>query len=337
MASRDLAIDMGTANTSVYQQGRGIVYDEPTVVGMNARTGEVLAVGNEVAAMVDARPGGVVSARPLSHGVVTDYEATEQMLRLILRRVGIGRFGKTRVLVCVPTSITGVERRAVEEAVTEAGARGVTPVESPLAAAIGAGLPIQEPIGNMIVDVGGGTSEIALVAMGGVVVGSSVRVGGFDMDTAIQEHIRARYGLGIGEAMAERLKTTLGSAYPAADARPVEVPGRAMSSAVPTSVQITPEEIREALRPHVQAIVDATRSCLAESPPELAHDVLEHGIFLTGGGALLRGLEMRLSQECEVPVHLTERPMTTVVLGAGRLVEYLPDYQTAFVSARRWS
>ena len=260
-----------------------------------------------------------------------------QMLRLILRRVGIGRFGKTRVLVCVPTSITGVERRAVEEAVTEAGARGVTPVESPLAAAIGAGLPIQEPIGNMIVDVGGGTSEIALVAMGGVVAGNSVRVGGFDMDTAIQEHIRARYGLGIGEAMAERLKTTLGSAYPAADARPVEVPGRAMSSAVPTSVQIMSEEIREAFWPHVQVIVDVIWLCFAESLLELAHDVLEHGIFLTGGGALLRGLEMRLSQECEVPVHLTERPMTTVVLGAGRLVEYLPDYQAAFVSARRWS
>jgi rod shape-determining protein MreB and related proteins len=333
MSRRDLAIDLGTANTLVYQQGRGIVFNEPTVVAMNARNAEVLAVGREAWEMIGRTPANVVAARPIMRGAITDFELTQQMIRLILRRVGVGRFPKPRVLVCVPSVITDVERRAVEEAVTTAGARSVALVEEPLAAAIGAGLPIQEPLGNLVVDVGGGTTEIGVIAMGGVITGKAIRVGGFDMDTALQQLIRKRHGVAIGEMTAERIKIQLGSAYPAADARPAHVKGREMTTGMPKVVTVTPGEIRGALGDSVRAIVETTRDCLAEAPPELAHDVLETGVFLTGGGAMLRGLDMRLAQECEVPVHVTEQPLTTVVLGAGRLLEYLPDYRSAFFTA----
>jgi rod shape-determining protein MreB and related proteins len=239
-------------------------------------------------------------------------------------------------LVCVPSLLTPVERRAVEEAVAAAGGqRAVSLVDEPLAAAIGAGLPIQEALGNMIVDIGGGTSEMAMVALGGVVAAKAIRVGGFDMDEAIRQHIRRRYGVVIGEISAERLKVQIGSAYPAADANQVEVAGRDIASGLPTEVSVTPEEIREVLSEPVATVVETTRACLAESPPELSHDVLETGLFLTGGGALLRGLDMLLAQECEVPVHLTENPMTTVVLGAGRLLEYLTEYRAAFPTGQR--
>jgi rod shape-determining protein MreB and related proteins len=334
---RELAIDLGSANTLVFRHGQGIVYNEPTAVAVHARSGHVIAVGNEAADVARENLGAVLTARPLPRGVIADFDATQQMIRLIFRRLGIGRLSRPKVVVAVPTTTTGVERKAVEEAFTEAGARNVTLVEESLAAAIGTGLPIQEPIGNLVVDVGGGTTEVALVAMGGVVHGGSIEVGGFDMDAAIRDHMRRRYGVGIGDVTAERLKFELGSAYPAADARPIEVPGRAMTSGVPTTVTVTPEEIRETLSPHVTKIAETTRTCLAESPPELAHDVLERGIFLTGGGGMLRGLEMRLSSECEVPVHLTDNPLTTVVLGAAHLMAYLPDYQAVFATARTWS
>jgi rod shape-determining protein MreB and related proteins len=336
-SSRELAVDLGSANTLVYQNGAGIVFDEPSIVAVHARTGQVVAVGNQATEASRDSPGRILTSRPMRRGVITDFETTQQMVRLVFRRLGVGRLGRPKSVVTVPTAITAVEQRAVEEVFTGAGARSVTMVEEPLAAAIGAGLPVQEPIGNLVVDVGGGTTEIALVAMGGVVKGASIQVGGFDMDAAIRDHIRQRYGIAIGDVMAERLKWALGSAYPTADAKPLEVPGRSMINAVPTSVIVSPEEIREALSPHVRAIAEKTRECLSESPPELAHDVLEHGIFLTGGGGMLQGLEMRLSAECEVPVHLTEDPLATVVLGAGRLLEYLPEYQAAFASARPWS
>jgi rod shape-determining protein MreB len=216
-----------------------------------------------------------------------------------------------------------VERKAVEEAVVEAGGGSVSLVEHALAAAIGAGLPIQDPVGNFVVDVGGGTSEMYMLAMGGPVTGRALRVGGFDMDEAIQQYIRKRHGVAIGESAAERIKIQLGSAYPAADAREAEVRGR----------ELAPEEIREVLGETVRVIVEETRTCLAESPPELAHDVLETGLFLTGGGALLRGLDMRLAQECEVPVHVTESPLTTVVVGAGHLLDYLPEYRATFLAS----
>ncbi len=335
--SRELAIDLGSANTLVYQHGEGVVYDEPTIVAVHVRTARVVAVGHEAADVALQNPGSVLTARPLRRGVITDFETTQQMVRLIFRNLGVGRFGKPKAVVATPTIITAVEQRAVEEVFTGAGARSVTMVEEPFAAAIGAGLPVQDPIGNLIVDIGGGTTEVALVAMGGVVAGASVQVGGFDMDAAIRDHIRKTHGVAIGDVMAERLKVALGSAYPTADARPLEVPGRSMNNAVPTTVLVTPEEIREALSPSVRAIAETARRCLSESPPELAHDVLDHGIFLTGGGGMLQGMEMRLSRECEVPVHLTDDPLGTVVVGAGRLLEYLPEYKAALASSRSWS
>jgi rod shape-determining protein MreB and related proteins len=335
--SRQLAIDVGSANTLLYQHGAGIVYDEPTIVAVHVRSGRVVAVGHHASEVARDNPGSILTQRPLRRGVITDFDVTQQMIKLIFRRLGVGRFGKPKAVVTIPTSITAVEQRAVEEVFVGSGARAITMVEEPLAAAIGAGLPVQDPIGNLVVDVGGGTTEIALVAMGGVVKGASIPVGGFDMDAAVREHVRSRYGIAIGDVMAERLKIVLGSAYPTADARPVEVPGRSMDNAVPTSVTVTPEEMREALSPQVRAIAETARECLSESPPELAHDVLEHGIFLTGGGGMLQGMEMRLSRECEVPVHLTDDPLRTVVLGAGRLLGYLPEYQAALASARSWS
>jgi rod shape-determining protein MreB len=335
MSRRDLAIDLGTANTRVYQQGRGVIYDEPTVVARGSRNGSVLAIGREVQDLAGSSSAPVVAVRPLQQGAITDFETTLQMIRLIFRRLGIGRFPKPRALVCVPSLLTAVERKAVEEAVSGAGAGSVTLVDEPLAAAIGAGLPIQDPIGNFVVDVGGGTSEMFMVAMGGLVTGKAIKVGGLDMDAAIQTYIRRRYGVAIGEVAAERIKMELGSAYPTADEREAEVSGREVSTGMPKMVVITPEEIREVLEETVHTIVDTTRTCLAESPPELAHDVLETGLFLTGGGAMLTGLDMRLARECEVPVHLTESPLETVVVGAGHLLEYLPEYRATFITAGR--
>jgi len=337
VSNRDLAVDLGTANTLVYQQGRGVVYAEPTVVAVNARSGQVLAAGSRAWRLLAESPGNVQVVRPLERGVIADFEMTASMLRLIIRSLGGTRFPRPRALVCVPASSTKVERRAVEEAVTSAGLRSATLVEETLAAAVGAGLPIHEPVGSLVVDIGGGTTEVAVVAMGGIVTGSSTPVGGFDLDAAIQRHVRQRYGVAIGDRSAERVKVELGSAYPAADTEPLSIRGRDMATAVPAVLEISPEEIRECLREQVSAMVETTKRCLADAPAELAHDVLERGIFLTGGSGLLRGLDMRLSGECEVPVHMTERPLETVVLGAGRLLEYMPDYRSAFVAASRWA
>ncbi len=333
LARRDLAIDLGTANTLVYQADGGIVFDQPTVVAVHTRTGRALAVGHDALELLAASSTEVTAVRPLSRGAITDFDLAQQMIRLILRTVGVRRFPKPRALVCVPANLTAVQQRAVEEAFVMGGAKSAALVDEPLAAAIGAGLPIHEPVGNLVVDVGGGTSEMAIVAMGGLVLGRTVHVGGFDMDGAIQQHLRSRYGVSVGDRAAERIKIELGSAYPAADARATEVQGREMTSGTPRMLTVTPAEIREALADVVGAIVANTRAALAESPPELAQDVLETGLFLTGGGALLTGLDMRLAQECEVPVHVTEDPLATVVLGAGHLLDYLPDYRSTFLAA----
>jgi rod shape-determining protein MreB len=335
VSARDLAIDLGTANTLVYQHEKGIVFNEPTVVAMNGRDGKVLAVGREAWEVVGRTPAHVTATRPLHRGAIADFDVTQQMMRLVFKAIGVPRFPKPRVLVCVASVLTPVERRAVEEAVTVAGARSVALVDEPLAAAIGAGLPIQDPVGNMIVDVGGGTSEMAMVAMGGLVTRKAIRVGGFDMDAAVQQYLRRRYDVAIGDLAAERVKIELGSAYPAAEGGAAEVSGRDLSTGLQRTTVVTPDEIREVLAESVGAIVETTRDCLSESPPELAHDVLETGIFLTGGGAMLTGLGMRMARECEVPVHMTEHPLATVVLGAGRLLDYLPEYRTAFLATPR--
>jgi rod shape-determining protein MreB and related proteins len=333
--ARDLAIDLGTANTLVYRQGEGIVFDEPTVVAMNATTGDVEAMGEEAWRMVGGRSGNVVAVRPLRHGVMTEFDITQRMIEFVLRRVGVSRFPKPRVLTCIASESSEVERRAVDEAVRFAGGKGVVLVEQPLAAAIGAGLPIHEPVGNLIVDIGGGTTELAIVSMGGVVSGSSIRVGGFDLASAIQEHVRGSYGVAVGEKAAEEIKIAIGSAFPVPRGALAVVTGRELSSGAPTDIRLTEDEIRQAISAPIGKIVEAARRALAEGPPELTHDVLQTGMFLTGGGGLLRGLDLLLSQECEVPVHLTERPLETVVMGAGAMLEHLDDYRSSFQLVRR--
>jgi rod shape-determining protein MreB len=332
---RDLAIDLGTANTLVYRQADGIVFNEPTVVAVNSASGKVEAMGDEAWQMIGGRSGSVVAVRPLRHGVMTEFDITQRMIEVVLRRVGVARFPKPRILAAIASESSEVERRAVEEAVRSAGGRGVVLVEEPLAAAIGAGLPVHEPLGNLIVDVGGGTTEMAVVSMGGVVSGVSIRTGGFDLDAAIADHVRATYGVAIGEKAAEQIKIAIGSAFPVAQGKNAVVTGRELSSGVPTEVRVTEDEIRKAMAEPVGRIVDAARTTLAEAPPELTHDVLETGMFLTGGGGLLRGLPLLLSQECEVPVHLTDRPLETVVLGLGAMLEHLDEYASSFRLVRR--
>lgn len=330
----DLAIDLGTANTLVFEDGRGIIYQEPSVVAMDTRLGEVLSIGEEAWEMIGRTPSRIIAARPLRRGAITDYEVTRQMIRHILRRVGVTRFARPRALICVPSAITEVERRAVRDAATSAGARSVSLIEEPMAAAIGAGLPVHEPLGNLILDVGGGTSEVAMVSMGGIIAIRSVRVGGFDMDEAAQRHLRREYGLVIGERAAEKLKVAAGSAYPITGVGAARIRGREVASGMPRIVELSPEEVREAIKEPVAAIIDAARGCLGDCDAELAQDVLERGLFLTGGGALLKGLDTRLSQECEVPVHLTDHPLQTVVLGAGKCLELIT--QSSVLAGSPW-
>lgn len=332
--SRDLAIDLGSANTLVYRQGDGIVFDEPTVVALHGN-GEVVAMGEEAWQMLGGDSGNVLAVRPLREGTMTEFDVTQRMLAIVFRRVGVTRFPKPRVLVCVPPSASAVERGAIERAIRYAGGRQVVPVEEPLAAAVGANLPVHEPLGNLIVDIGGGRSEMAVVSMGGVVSGRSANLGGFQLDAAVQEHIRVSYGVSIGEKSAEELKVAIGSAFPSPTGRAAMVIGRELSTGNTVEVKVDEDEIRQAMAPTVKAIVAEVRMTLAEAPPELTHDVLETGMFLTGGGSLLKGLDMLLAQECEVPVHVVERPLETVVSGAGRMLEHLDDYRDSFQLLRR--
>lgn len=332
---RDLAIDLGTANTLVYRQGDGIVFDEPAAVALSRASGDVVAVGHETWEATGGPSGDVIAVRPLREGTMTEFEITLRMLEAVFRRVGAPRFPRPRVLVTIPLAASEVERRAVQEAIVEAGGRAVTLVDEPLAAAIGAGLPVHEPMGNLVVDVGGGRSEMAVVSMGGVVSGRSTTVGGFDLDEAIRDRVREAYGVAIGERAAEEVKVAIGSAFPSPSTRAAIVTGRELSSGNTVEVTITEDEVRRAMSPIVGRIVEEARRCIAEAPPELTHDILEAGMFLTGGGGLLSGIDMLLAQECEVPVHITERPLETVAIGAGRMLEHLADYRSAFQLVRR--
>lgn len=335
-ARRDLAIDLGSLNARVYREGDGVVFDEPSLLATSARGAEPLAIGREAEALLREGRPDVVAARPVARGVITEYDLARQAFRMLLGALSApGRWFKPRLVVSVPSSLTSVERRAVEEAAVSAGARSVSLVAGALAAAVGAGLPIRDPVGSMIVDVGAQTTEIAMVAMGEVITSKFIPVGGSDMDEAIQRDMRARYGIVIGERAAERIKISLGSAYPAAQAVPVEINGREVTNGMPRTVTVTADEVREILSDPIRRIVDTARACLAESPPELSHDILETGLFLAGGGAALRGLDMRLAQECEVPVHLSEAPMQTVILGAGRILESAGDPAGAETSLGR--
>ena len=318
---RDMAVDLGTANTLVYVRGRGIVLSEPSVVAIDQRTGEVHAVGAEAKRMLGRTPGTIAAIRPLKDGVIADFDVTEQMLRHFIQKVHQHRFAHPRVVVCVPSGVTGVEKRAVEEATLSAGARQAYLIEEPMAAAIGAGLPVAEPTGNMIVDIGGGTTEVAVISLGGIVVSQSLRVGGDEMDDAIVNHIKKEYKLLIGQQTAEEIKLEVGSAYRLREEVQAEVRGRDMLTGLPKTVILSSEEVRHALEEPVAQIIDAIRSTLDKTPPELAADIMDRGIVLAGGGALLSGLDERLRHETQMPVHLAESPLTCVAVGSGRSLE----------------
>jgi rod shape-determining protein MreB len=331
---RDMAVDLGTANTLVYVRGRGIVLSEPSVVAIDHASGEVHAVGVEAKRMLGRTPGTISAIRPLKDGVIADFDVTEQMLRHFIQKVHQHRFAHPRVVVCVPSGVTGVEKRAVEEATRNAGARDAYLIEEPMAAAIGAGLPVSEPTGNMIVDVGGGTTEVAVISLGGIVVSVSLRVGGDEMDEAIISHTKREYKLLIGNQTAEEIKLEVGSAFRMKDEVQAEVRGRDMLTGLPKTVIISSEEVRHALEEPVTQIVDAIKSTLDKTPPELAADIMDRGIVLAGGGALLNGLDERLRHETQMPVQLAESPLTCVAVGSGRSLELLEVMQRTSKSAK---
>jgi rod shape-determining protein MreB len=331
LGGREIAVDLGTANTLVYVRGRGIVLSEPSVVAIDQRTGEVHAVGIEAKRMLGRTPGTISAIRPLKDGVIADFDVTEQMLRHFIQKVHHNRFAHPRVVVCVPSGVTGVEKRAVEEATLSAGARQAYLIEEPMAAAIGAGLPVSEPTGNMIVDIGGGTTEVAVISLGGIVVSQSIRVGGDEMDDAIMNYIKKEYKLLVGGQTAEELKLEIGSAWELPEELRAEVRGRDMLSGLPKTVVISSEEVRRALDEPVTQIIDAIKSTLDKTPPELAADIMDRGIVLAGGGALLSGLDERLRQETQMPVHVAESPLTCVAVGSGRSLE---EFDTIHRSAK---
>jgi len=323
--SNDLAIDLGTANTLVYVKGRGIILNEPSVVAVkkDARGGsKVLAVGKEAKMMLGRTPGNINAVRPLKNGVIADFEITEAMLRHFIRKSHNRRtLVRPRIIVCVPSGITQVEKRAVRESAESAGARNVFLIEEAMAAAIGAGLPITEPTCNMVVDIGGGTTEVAVISLAGIVYSNSTRVGGDKMDEAILQHIKRKYNLLIGITTSEVIKNSIGNAYPSDHIETIEVKGRDLLTGIPKILTIDTEEIREAISEQVETIVEAVHTALEQTPPELSADIVDSGIILTGGGALLKGLDVRLKEETKLPITITEDPLSTVVLGAGKALD----------------
>jgi rod shape-determining protein MreB len=321
LATRDMAIDLGTANTLVYERGQGIVLNEPSVVAMNTRDNTALAVGLEAKRMIGRTPSHIQAIRPLRDGVIADFDITERMLRYFIKKVQPRRWARPRIIVCVPSGITGVERRAVEEAAYHAGARRAFTIEEPMAAAIGVGLPIHEPAVSVIVDIGGGTTEVAVISLGGIVVARSARIGGDELDESIVNWVKKEYNLLLGDRTAEQLKMAIGSAWPFTDEPNAEIRGRDLVTGLPKTVIITAAEVRESLEEPVQGIVDAVKYCLDKTPPELSADVMDRGIVVTGGGALLRGLDVRIANETGTPVVTADRPLHSVVLGSGRCLE----------------
>jgi rod shape-determining protein MreB len=333
---RDLAVDLGTANTLVYVRGRGIVLNEPSVVALNTNNGQVVAVGVEAKRMIGRTPGNIVAVRPLKDGVIADFDVTERMLRYFIQKVHRRtRMAKPRIVVAVPSGITGVEQSAVKEAGHQAGARKVYIIEEPMAAAIGAGLPVNEPTGNMVVDIGGGTTEVAVISLGGIVTCQSIRIGGDELDQAIITFGKKEHSLMLGERTAEEIKLALGSAFPSKDEPQAEIRGRDLVSGLPKTVLITADEVRQAIIEPVNLIIDAIKISLDKCPPELAGDVMDRGIALTGGGALLRGLDQRIREETGMPVHVADSPLESVVLGTGKCVEDFDTLRQVLVPDRR--
>jgi rod shape-determining protein MreB and related proteins len=329
-----MAVDLGTANTLVYVRGRGIVLSEPSVVAIDQRTGEVHAVGIEAKRMLGRTPGNISAIRPLKDGVIADFDVTEQMLRHFIQKVHQNRWAHPRVVVCVPSGVTGVEKRAVEEATLSAGARSAFLIEEPMAAAIGAGLPVAEPTGNMVVDIGGGTTEVAVISLGGIVCAQSIRVGGDELDEAIISYVKKEYKLMIGSQTAEEVKLEIGSAYPLREEVQAEIRGRDMITGLPKTVVLSSEDVREALEEPMLQIIDAVKSTLDKTPPELASDIMDRGIMLAGGGSLLQGMDERLRRETEMPIHVAESPLTCVAVGSGRSLEEFEVMQKASANGR---
>ena len=319
----------------MYSRGEGIIVNEPTVIALNSRTNDVLAVGRKAWQMIGRTPGHIVAVRPLRGGAITDFEITERLIRMLFRQAGVSRLYRTRVLICVPSAITHVEQRAVLEAARRAGAAQTFLIEQPMAAAIGAPLPIHEPLGNMVVDVGGGTSEVAVISVGGVVALEAVRVGGFDMDAAIQAYVRDKHGMAIGERTSEEIKLAIGSACATDDPYKAEVRGRDLTTGAAKVIVLDPDEVRDAVEEPVRAIVEIVVRALGRTPPELAQDLILRGMHLVGGGSLLRGLDRRISKETALPVHRVDAPLECVVHGAGRCLENLDRSNELFMDRPR--
>jgi len=322
--SNDIGIDLGTATTLVYVKGKGIVLCEPSVVAIERGTKNVLAVGEEAKRMLGRTPGNIVALRPMKDGVIADFEIAEKMLRYFINKVHERKvLVRPRIVIAIPSGITEVEKRAVRDSALHAGARQVYLIEEPMAAAIGVGLPIHEPAGNMIIDIGGGTTEIAVISLAGIVLSRSIRIGGDEMDEAIIEYLKKTYNLMIGERTAEEIKIKIGSAYPLEEEMTMEVKGRDLVAGLPKTITINSEEIREAMQEPIRAIVELTRFALEKTPPELSADLIERGIVLAGGGALLRGIDKLISEETGLPVHIADEPLTAVALGTGKVLEEL--------------
>src|SRR6201994_1817948 len=334
--SNDIGIDLGTANTLVFVKDQGIVLREPSVVAVRAGTSQVLAVGAEAKRMLGPPPGNVVAVRPLKDGVVADFETTEAMLRHFITKVNSRKWVRPRVVIAVPSGITEVEKRAVKESAAHAGAREVYLIEEPMAAAIGVGLPVQDAAGNMIIDIGGGTTEVALISLSGIVFSRSVRVAGDELDEAIVQYMKRAYNLMVGERTAEEIKIKIGSAYPSDKETSVEVKGRDLVAGLPKTLQITSQEVREALLEPISTIVDSVRITLERCPPELSADLVDRGLVLAGGGALLRGFDKLLSEETGLPVHVAEDPLSAVAEGTGKCLNELKFLRQVASADRQW-
>jgi rod shape-determining protein MreB len=335
MFSRDIGIDLGTANTLVHVKDRGIVISEPSVVAIDQKTHRVLAIGAEAKRMLGRTPANIIAVRPLRDGVISDFDVTEQMIKYFVHKVHdrVGLIPRPRMLIGIPSGVTEVEKRAVRDAAINAGARWARLIEEPMAAAIGAGLPVGEPTGSLIVDIGGGTTEVAVISLGGIVVSRSIRIGGDELDQDIIAYARREYNLLLGERTAEDVKIAVGSAYPGDyDEQRVVLRGRDLLTGLPRAVEITADQLREAIEPSVSQIVDAIKDTIEETPPELVADIMDQGIVLAGGGALLQGLDRRVSEATQMPVHVADDPLTCVVRGTGKALEELDAMERSLVS-----
>ena len=333
---KDLGIDLGTANTLVYVKGKGIVVREPSVIAVNRDTKEILAVGDEAKLMLGRTPGNIIAIRPMKDGVIADYNYTQHMLKYFIQKACKERsFIKPRIIVCIPSCVTEVEKRAVEEAVMQAGAKESYLIEEPMAASMGAGLPVEEPIGNLVVDIGGGTSEVAVISLGGIVTSVSLRVAGDYFDNSIVQYVKRTQNIMIGERTAEQIKIKIGSAYPLAEEKAMEINGRHLLTGLPKKFVITSEQIREALAEPVMMIVDCIKTTLEKTPPELAADIMERGIMITGGGALLKGLDRMISDETGIKVNIAENPLDCVTLGTAHVLDEINTLRKVLLTSKR--